>query len=164
MDKSRPGHHAERPERLPLIIERPDLAHPVRRVLGLVITILAWGLWVAMWIPLFAAIARHFGYDLPEIAFSSQISLDSFLALLRVTPAVLGAAVFVMLGSIVKEKIMARFAKPKVHWRPLGIDSLAADAALDPKELAQWQAARVLYVEHGPGGRVIGATTIRPPQ
>ena len=28
MDKSRPGHHAQRPERLPLIIERPDLAHP----------------------------------------------------------------------------------------------------------------------------------------
>jgi len=164
MDKSRPGHQAERPERLPLIIERPDRAHPARRVFGLVITILAWALWVAMWIPFFAAIARHFGYDLPEIAFPSQISIDSFLALLRVTPVVLGAAILIMLGSIIKDKITARFAKPKARWRPVGIDSLAADTALDPKLLAQWQSARVLYVEHGPRGRVVGATTIRPPQ
>lgn len=164
MDKSRPGHHAERPERLPLIIERPDLAHPARRVLGLVITILAWALWVAMWIPFFAAIARHFGYHLPEIAFPSQVSIDSFLALVRVTPAVLGAAAVIMLGSIAREKITARFARPRARWRPVGIDSLAADTALDPKRLAQWQSARVLYVEHGPRGRVVGATTTRPAQ
>ena len=162
MDESRPGHHAQRPERLPLIIERPDLAHPARRVFGLVITILAWVLWVAMWIPFFAAIARHFGYDLPEFAIPSQISLDSFLALLRVTPAVLAITVLVMLGSIVKEKLMARFARPKARWRPVGIDSLAAGTALDPALLAQWQSARVLYVEHGPRGRVVNATTLRP--
>lgn len=164
MDKSRPGHHAERPERLPLIIERPDLAHPARRVLGLLITLLAWALWVAMWIPFFAAIARHFGYVLPEFAIPSQVSLDSFLALVRVTPAVLGVTVLIMLGSIAKEKIMARFAKPKVRWRPVGIDSLAADTALDPALLAQWQSARVLYVEHGPRGRVVNATSLRPGQ
>ncbi len=164
MDKSRPGHHAQRPERLPLIIERPDLAHPARRAFGLVITMLAWALWVAMWVPFFAAIARHFGYQLPEIAFPSQVSLDSFLALVRVTPAVLGAAILVVLGSMVKEKLMVRFAKPKARWRPVGIDSLAASTALDPALLAQWQSARVLYVEHGPRGRVVNATTSRPAQ
>ena len=162
MDKSRPGHHAERPERLPLIIERPDLAHPARRVFGLVLTILAWALWVAMWIPFFAAIARHFGYNLPEIAFPSQISIDSFLALARVTPAVLGAAVLIVLGNFVKEKLKARFATPRTRWRPVGIDSLAADSALDPALLARWQAARVLYVEHGPRGRVVNASTTPP--
>ena len=158
MDKSRPGHHAERPERLPLIIERPDLAHPARRVFGLVMTILAWLLWVAMWIPLFAAIGRHYGYQIPPFAFSSQISLDSFLALARVTPLVVGAAVIVMLGSIIREKLMARFTKPKVRWRPLGVSGLAADTGLDPKLLEQWQSARVLYVAHGEGGRVVNAT------
>ena len=34
MDESRPGY----PTRLPLIIDRPELAHPVRRVVGVVLT------------------------------------------------------------------------------------------------------------------------------
>jgi hypothetical protein len=80
MDEPRPRHQTRR---LPLIIERPDLAHPLRRVLALFATSLAWLLWLAMWIPFLAALGRHLGYPLPAIAFPSQVSLDSFFALLQ---------------------------------------------------------------------------------
>lgn len=158
MDKSRPGHQA----RLPLIIERPDLAHPVQRVVALLATTLAWLLWLVMWIPFIAALGRHFGLDLPEIFFPSQISLDSFFALLHVTPYVLAFAVTILIASYLREKLKARFGKPDERWRPVGAARLASSAALDPELLATWQAAQILYVEHGPRGRVIGASTTRP--
>ncbi|QKV56671.1 MAG: hypothetical protein HT580_05030 [Dechloromonas sp.] len=45
-------------------------------------------LWLAM--PFLAAFGRHLGYQLPEIAFPSQISLRSFLTLLEILPSVVG--------------------------------------------------------------------------
>ncbi|MFY9722080.1 MAG: poly-beta-1,6-N-acetyl-D-glucosamine biosynthesis protein PgaD [Azonexus sp.] len=158
MDKSRPGHQT----RLPLIIERPDLTHPVRRVMALLATTLAWLLWLVMWIPFIAALGRHFGFDLPEIFFPSQISLDSFFALLHVTPYVLAFAAAVLIASYLREKLKARFGKPDERWRPVGIARLASSTALDPELLAAWQAAQILYVKHGPLGRVTGASTTLP--
>ena len=79
MDKPRPRHQA-----LPLIIERPDLAHPVRRAVSYALTALAWLFWLMMWLPFLAALGRHLGYNLPEIYFPSQISLHSFLALVNI--------------------------------------------------------------------------------
>lgn len=159
MDQPRPRNQARR---LPLIIERPDLAHPVRRVLAWVLTLLAWLLWVAMWIPFLAALGRHFGYDLPKIAFPSQISLDSFLALMQVTPWVIGVALGVVATSYLAEKFKSHRRVGDARWRPVGMDRLAAGAALDAELLAQWQSAQVLYVEHGQQGRVTNASMSAP--
>ena len=153
MDKSRPGHQARR---LPLIIERSDLTHPLRRAFAFVITTAAWGLWIVMWTPLVAALGRHFGYHLPEIAFPNQINLDAFFILARVTPYVLAFAILIILISFLAEKFKTRTKNER--WRPIGMERLATGAALDPKLLAQWQTARILYVEHGPLGRVINAS------
>ena len=155
MDQSRPGNQARR---LPLIIERSDLTHPVRRVMAYVFTFVAWGLWVVMWIPFIAALGRYYGYQMPEIAFPSQISLESFLALARVTPYVLAFAILIALASIFGEKIKARSNKNNERWRPVGLERLATGVALDPKLLEQWQTARILYVKHGPHGRVTNAS------
>lgn len=160
MDQPRPRNQAGR---LPLIIERPDLAHPVRRVLAWVLTLLAWLLFVVMWIPLLAALGRHLGYDLPPITFPSQISLDSFLALVNVTPWVIGVALAVIAVSYLVEKFKSPPDARDARWRPVGMDRLAVGAALDPELLAQWQSAQVLYVEHGPRGRVTNAG-ISPPK
>jgi poly-beta-1,6-N-acetyl-D-glucosamine biosynthesis protein PgaD len=154
MDESRPRHQARR---LPLIIERPDLAHPLRRMSAIVITSLAWLLWLAMWVPFLFALGRHFGYDLPEILFPSQISLATFLALVQVMPYVVGVAVLVYLVGALRERLKARIGTADDRWRPVGIDRLATGAALDPEKLAAWQKAQILYVEHGPRGRVTNA-------
>ena len=119
---------------------------------------MAWVLWLALWIPFLAALGRHLGYDLPEIAFPSQISLNSFLALAHVTPYVLGFAIAITLAGAIRESYKAHTKKPNDRWRPIGMERLATGAALDQKLLAQWQTARILYVEHGPLGRVTNAS------
>ncbi len=45
------------------------------------------------------------------------------------------------------------------RWRPIGTERLASGLALDPERLAGWQSAQILYVEHGPLGRVTDAST-----
>ena len=67
-----------------------------------------------------------------------------------------------VLAAYVRERLKRLGNKPDTRWRPVGMDRLARDAALDPDNLARWQQAQVLYVEHGPQGRVKSAYTSRP--
>jgi poly-beta-1,6-N-acetyl-D-glucosamine biosynthesis protein PgaD len=158
MDKPRPRHHAP----LPLIIERPDLAHPARLALSYFLTACGWLIWLAMWVPFLAALGRHLGYPLPEIAFPSQISLHSFLVLANTLPFVAAGAIGLILSSYLWEKLKSRAGFPDRRWRPVGLERLAGDMALVPEQLATWQSAQILYVEHGPLGRVTGASIIPP--
>lgn len=159
MDQPRPGHHP-----LPLIIERPDLAHPVRLAVSYFLTACGWMLWLAMWVPFLAALGRHLGYQLPEVVFPSQISLHSFLILLEMLPFVAGAAIALMLLSYLWEKAKSHAGFPDRRWRPVGLERLAHSMALEPEKLAAWQAAQVLYVRHGDHGNVIDAGTALPDQ
>ena len=99
-----------------------------------------------------------FGYQMPEMILPSQISLDSFLALARVIPYILVFAVLIALIRVFIEKTKGDADKKNERWRPVGMERLATGAALDQKLLAQWQTARILYVEHGPLGRVTKAS------
>lgn len=117
-----------------------------------------------MWVPFLAALGRHFGYQLPEVAFPSQISLRSFLTLLEMLPFVAGAAIALMLLSYLWEKMRAHAGFPDQRWRPIGLERLAHSMALEPEKLLAWQAAQVIYVRHGDHGNVIDASTTLPDQ
>lgn len=158
MDESRPGH----PTRLPLIIERPDLAHPVRRAVGLVLTLLAWGVWLGMWYVLAATIGHSLGFALPKLLMPSSVTLDSFQTLLRLLPYAIATAVAAILLAYVFERLKQLLGKTDERWRPVGMARLARDAALEPENIERWQQAQILYVEHGPQGRVRNAYTSRP--
>jgi poly-beta-1,6-N-acetyl-D-glucosamine biosynthesis protein PgaD len=158
MDESRPGH----PTRLPLIIDRPDLAHPVRRVVGFMLTLLCWGIWVGMWLVLLATLGYEIGFELPPFLTPQVISLQSFRALAHLLPYALAATAALLLAAYLFDRLKRRWAGPDERWRPVGLARLARDAALDPENIERWQQAQVLYVEHGPLGRVINASTEPP--
>lgn len=158
MDESRPGN----PPRLPLIIDRPDLAHPVRRAVGLTLTILCWGIWLSMWFVLLTTLGYEVGFDIPSFLRPSVVSLDSLEALGNLIPYALATATTLLASAYVVERFKRRWAKPDARWRPLGTERLAHDVALESGNLARWQQAQVLYVEHSPRGRVINAYTEPP--
>jgi poly-beta-1,6-N-acetyl-D-glucosamine biosynthesis protein PgaD len=158
MDKSRPGH----PPRLPLIIERPDLAHPFRRVAALLLTVVAWCVWLGMWFVLIATIGRKLGFDLPEIVLPNAVSLKSFEALMYIAPYAIAAAAMAVMLAYLYDRLRTKLGEADTRWRPVGLERLARDAALDPQRIAEWQAMQVLYVEHGPLGRVTDAHAAPP--
>lgn len=153
MDESRPGH----PPRLPLIIERSDLAHPFQRMTALLLTLVAWCVWLGMWCVLLATIGRKLGVDLPEIALPSAVSLKSFEALAHVAPYAIAAAIMAVVLAYLYNRLRTKLGDGDTRWRPVGLARLARDAALDPQRIAEWQKMQVLYVQHGPLGRVIDA-------
>ncbi|QKS28951.1 MAG: hypothetical protein HT579_08555 [Candidatus Accumulibacter similis] len=72
-------------------------------------------------------------------------------------PYVVGVAVLVCLVGALRARLKARIGTADERWRPVGLDRLATGAALVPQKLAAWQKAQILYVEHGPRGRVTNA-------
>ena len=158
MDESRPRN----PTRLPLIIDRPELAHPVRRVVGVVLTLFFWVIWLGMWYILFATFAHSLGFNPPRLFMPSAVTTQSFKALAHLLPYALTTVAALLLAAYAYERLKRRWAKPDERWRPVGMARLARDAALDPQNIERWQQEQVLYVEHGPRGRVINAFTEPP--
>lgn len=162
MDQSRPRHkpgHEQRQQQA-LIIERPDLAHPLRRVLAILFTLLAWGLWIGLWLPVLGLVAAHFGLELPWVNYPGQLSLHTLRLLVNVFPLAIALVLLVLAVNGLISRIHRRFNPPSA-LRFVGMDRLAEGMALDPGQLATWQSARILHVEHGPLGRVIDARIVR---
>jgi poly-beta-1,6-N-acetyl-D-glucosamine biosynthesis protein PgaD len=164
MDQSRPRHQTHP---LPLIIERADLDRPLHRYLAWITTSLAWLLWFSLWLPFLLIALRAIGWlgginHLPLADYSSPLSLDSFFTLLELIPDVITIALAIILISYLGEKLRARFSHRAAPWRPVGMARLATGEALDPALQASWQATRIIYVEHGPLGRVSNAYSKRP--
>ena len=162
MDQSRPRHKPglEQRQQQALIIERPDLAHPLRRVLALMFTLLAWGLWIGLWLPVLGSLAAQFGLELPWVTYPSQLSLQALRLLVGVFPLAVGLVLLVLAVNGLVSCIHRRFNPPAAH-RFVGMDRLATGMALDTGKLATWQSARILHVEHGPLGRVLDARIVR---
>jgi poly-beta-1,6-N-acetyl-D-glucosamine biosynthesis protein PgaD len=120
-------------------------------------TIIAWCVWLGMWVVMIAAIGRKLGFDLPEIVLPSAVSLKSFEALVHVAPYAVGAACALILFAHLYDRLSRKRGEGDGRWRPVGLERLARDAALDPQRMAEWQTMQILYVEHGPLGQVTDA-------
>jgi len=156
MGQPRSRNNVERP----LIIERPDLAHPVRRVLAFVITLLAWIGFLAIWLPVLDIAAVALDLPIPSRSFPSPNHALALRSLFNVFPFAIGLMILVLAVNGVINWIYKHLAKPKVH-RFIGMEQLATGLALDKDKVSKWQGGRILHVEHGPLGRVINAEIIR---
>jgi poly-beta-1,6-N-acetyl-D-glucosamine biosynthesis protein PgaD len=155
------GESGPRPEAArALIIERPQLAHPVRRVLAPVFTALAWCVWVALWLPVLAAVSDRFAAALPWASPTGYRSLEALRRLLEVFPLAVGAVVAVLAvnGALTWLHRFLRQAKPRGD---VPTRELAAALELPEDELAAWQAARVVRATRSAEGRLVDAQIVR---
>lgn len=157
MDKSgsRPGI-----SRQPLIIERPDLEHPVRRALSVCFTALAWFAWFVLWLPVLTFAAERFGIALPWQFPSGERNLQALQELIDVFPAAMGILLVVLAANGVTGWLYRRLHKPVTHHH-VDTRQLASGMSLDELKLAAWQRARILRVQHSAEGRVIDADVVR---
>lgn len=144
----------------PLIIERPELAHPVRRVVAFALTVAAWIGLVAMWVPVFGVLAVALGMPFGAAPPAGRDGALALQGLLEVFPVAVGLVLLVLAVNGLINRGFRRLTPSSVH-RFVGMEQLATGVALDPKQLAEWQSGRILHVEHGPLGRVTGARVVR---
>jgi poly-beta-1,6-N-acetyl-D-glucosamine biosynthesis protein PgaD len=143
-----------------LIIERPDLAHPLRRFFAVCFTALAWCAWIVLWLPVLAAIAERFHIAFPWPYRSGQHSLEALQGLLHVFPTAITIVIVVLAANGVISWAYRWVHKPQVHGH-VGKRQLADSLSLDERKLVAWQAARILHVLHNPEGHVIDAKIMR---
>ena len=115
-----------------------------------------------MWFVLITTAGRSLGFDLPHVLLPTAVSLGSLQILLRLLPYAIATAVTALVLAYVFERFKRHLGKSDERWRPVGLDRLAHDTALEPENISRWQQAQVLYVEHGLHGRVTNAYTSRP--
>jgi poly-beta-1,6-N-acetyl-D-glucosamine biosynthesis protein PgaD len=142
-----------------LIIERPELAHPVRRALAPVFTALAWTVWVLLWLPVLAAFSDRFAAALPWASPTGYRSLEALRRLLEIFPLAVGTVVAVLVLNGAAGWLFRSLRGPKPRG-DVGTHELANALALPEDELAAWQAARVVRVEHSAQGRLIDAQIV----
>lgn len=156
MDQSRPRPRHERP----LIIERPDLAHPLRRTVAFVLTVAAWVGFAAMWLPIFGLAADALGFTVEFGLSPGETGVLALRGLLQLFPVAIALIVLVLVvnGAV---GLVFRHIVPERRHRFVGMDQLATGMALDVEKLKTWQSGRILHVEHGPLGRVTDARVVR---
>jgi poly-beta-1,6-N-acetyl-D-glucosamine biosynthesis protein PgaD len=143
MDK--PGSRSPA-DQSPLIISRPDLAHPIRRCVLYTLTPLAWFGWLMLWRPVFQLIGASLGIlspaELP--AYSNQVT--ALRDLLDLFPMAIGFAFLLLFlnGSLnwlyghLRKSERDNLQSGEVLAKKIGVDSVG---------LASWQNSIVLRQE-----------------
>ena len=157
MDQPRPRRNVEQ---RPLIIERPNLEQPIRRLLAFILTLLVWIMFFAMWLPIIDIVAALLELPIPSEYLPSSNNIIALLNLFNDFPLAIGLMLIALTVNCLINWLYQLFAKPKTH-KFIGTEQLATGLALDKDKLAEWQKTRIIHVEHGPLGRVINAKVIR---
>ena len=111
-----------RPRR-PLIIERPDLQSPAQRLVSGLLTVLFWGLWIYVWLPVAGVLGWWFGVS---TAYEQMVELDGWRAVVELA-AWYGLAIAVFAGSLIAwalyNRIRFRGVERRSEVRPVRLSS-----------------------------------------
>jgi biofilm PGA synthesis protein PgaD len=148
MDEPGPRPDAARP----LIIERPDLQSRRQRVVSTGMTVVFWGLWMYLWLPLVALVGWAFGI---ERFYDEMIRLDGLGRVLELL-GWYALVVAVLAGSLILwatyNYLRFRGVDRRKAPRPVGLDRVAAFARVEPAQLLLWQQLRVMTILHDDDG------------
>lgn len=156
MDESRPRHttfNTQQPLKPPLI-ERSDLQSPRQRTLYGALTLVFWGLWFYLWLPLLALLAWSLGL---QQAFKYMLVLGGYHDVLRllgiyslIIVALGGALVVWAVYNIIRFRGVDR----RVGVGPVTPLEIGQYFHRDPVSVTRWQGGRRLYVTHNQRGHV----------
>jgi poly-beta-1,6-N-acetyl-D-glucosamine biosynthesis protein PgaD len=149
-------------KRRPLIIRHSELLSPLRRIFAFALTLAAWVVWALLLLPALWIATARLGIHVPPLDYFAYVDAEKLSMLLDIVPLALvlvliGLSVLLTYGAVVRILRLSDTA-------PVSNDAnqVVTDASIDPINLAAWQSARIVQVEHGEHGRVQDVRVLLP--
>ncbi|WP_423822537.1 poly-beta-1,6-N-acetyl-D-glucosamine biosynthesis protein PgaD [Salinisphaera sp. SPP-AMP-43] len=147
--------------RLPNIIHRPDLQNPLRRGGNGLVTILAWAVWIYLFLPALEVISQLLGYTQFPFGLRAPISPSTDQTI--TTLIVYGFLVAIAGGLLVVWATynLVRFRQRERRRGPEQIRTreLADSDHVTMKALGRLQASQIVWLDHDERGEI---TDVRP--
>jgi biofilm PGA synthesis protein PgaD len=150
MDQSGPRHQGLTSP----LIRRDDLQSPRQRALYGALTILFWGFWFYLWVPLLALLAWLLGL---QQAYKYMVVLRGYEEVLRVV-GLYGLVILLLGGGLLLWATYNILRFGGVENRAAALPVTAAEIGRafgqDPDAVRRWQAEQRLLVAHDDDGRI----------
>lgn len=142
--------------RIKLILNAPDKVSRGTKLGSNLVTIVCWGIYIYLWIPLITLVAWWLGvnhaYD--ELSFARQADdLRNLLAFYGLIVVILGGSLLLWAG---KEYLRFRHATRRRTPTPATVMDIAAYVQIQESEVSAWQSFQQMIALHDESGRVIG--------
>ena len=136
----------------PLIIDRPSLVPPHKRILFGVATLAIWSLWIYLWLALATligwAVGGYLGYK-EMVLYTGYIELLHLLGWYALVIAILGGALVLWaIYNVLRFRGRERRVTPRAFDRQVEERHFRAGA----ERLREWRAAKTLNVEYNSDG------------
>jgi biofilm PGA synthesis protein PgaD len=150
MDQSGSRHTTLKPP----LIERPDLQSPRQRTLYGALTLVFWGFWFYLWLPLLALLAWSLGV---QQAFKYMVVLAGYQEVARLIG--IYCLVILLLGGglvawAVYNIIRFRGVERRGVAAPISAAQYGRAFGHDAQQIERWQGAQCLAVTHDAQGRI----------
>ncbi len=159
MDQSGPRHQSELSA---LIIERPDLAHPFRRILACFFTAVIWCWWLLLWFPVIEFCVGKPGTSFPLYVPASPKSVLALHYLFEEFPIIVGMVLLTLVINFIFRQLYHAIFGVRVKVSLSSHATVTTELSMNDTRFNEWQSARILAVDHNRTGQVVNATIQTP--
>lgn len=152
-----------RPLRHPEIVYRPELQSVGQRTLYSVLTLVAWTIWLYLFVPLISLLAWWFGIDAFSRYLLEPADRSDLLTLLTYSGVVVLSAMVIVAWSFYNLKRYGGLDRRK-PIPPVSDEDLRARHGMDAATLATLREERRLLLHLDPEVRVETLPVLRPPE
>jgi len=151
MEKSgpRPRAHARS-----LIIERPDLQSWQQRFMSRTLTLVFWGVWFYLWLPVLTLVGWLAGIERFHFHMIELEGYKGFLELVEVYLVIIALMSAALIGWAKYNHIRFRGVERRRERPAVSVESIAKHAGSMPCAVEQWRLARIAVVHHDEHGGI----------
>lgn len=155
MEKSGPR---SAPGATPLIIERPDLQSWQQRFVSRTLTLVFWGVWVYLWLPVITLVGWLAGLQRFHFHMIVLEGYQGFLGLLAIYAVIILAMAGTLIGWAKYNHLRFRGVERRRARPSVSVEALARHVANPVDEIHRWRGAQIAVVHHDTHGGIRSVT------